>query len=201
MEQMSFFSAGTTRPGLADLAGVLCGPGQLARSGDAAVRLSVVVAQPWRADVLAEEFECRGVPAEVSGVGTSESDHRLVRTPFRDDLLELARQFSRGAMKALPADFRLASRMLRLWVVTCGRPTEGGYLLPLDRRAPDTHRPLLTAFTQVGLPGRIVGPRGGGPAVRISGRKRLTAFAEMLGEPRDAARNSWPGAHIVSRVG
>src|SRR5699024_366726 len=171
MEQMSFFSSGITCTGLADLGGVLCGPGQLARSGDAAVRLSVVVAQPWRADLLAEEFECRGVPAEICGVGTSESDHRLVRTPFRGDLLELARQFNRGAMKSLPTDFRLASGMLRLWTVTCGRPVERGYLLPLDRRAPDTHRPLLTAFARLGLPGRIVGPRGGGPAVRISGRK------------------------------
>lgn len=201
MEQMSFFSAETTGPKPTDLAGVLCGPGQVATSGGAAARLSVVVEQPWRANVLAAEFERCGVRAEVNPAGMSDEGHRLVRTPFRNDLLELAWQFSRGAMKSLPPGFRLDSGVLRLWVVACGKPGERGYLLPLDCRAPDTHRPLLAALTQLGLPGTIVGPRGGGPAVRITGRRRLTAFTQLLGEPLEGARNAWPAARPASQVG
>lgn len=161
----------------------------------------MVVEEEGRAEVLAAEFERCGVTAEISVAGTSGTRHRLVRTPFREDLLALARQFSRGAMKSLPPGFRLESGVLRLWAVACGKPGERGYLLPLDRRAPDTHRPLLAALTQLGLAGTIVGPRGGGPAVRITGRRRLGAFAQLLGTPPEGARNAWPAAPPASRVG
>lgn len=197
MEQMSFFSAEAAGPKLADLAGVLCGSGQMATFATTAARLSVVVEQPWRADVLAEEFLRCGAAAEVAAAG----EDRLVRTAFRADLLELAGRWSRGAMKSLPPGFVLDGGTLRLWTLACGWAGERGYLLPLDRRAPDTHRPLLAALGQIGLAGSIVGPRAGGPAVRVTGRRRLVSFAELVGEPPAGAENAWPGHRTVTLVG
>lgn len=197
---MSFFAAEAEGPKPADLAGVLCGNGQIATFGRTAARLSVVVEQPWRASVLAEEFGRCGVPAEV-GAASSEGEQSLVRTAFRADLLELAGQWHRGAMKSLPAGFELDGGALRLWTLACGWAGERGYLLPLDRRAPDTHRSLLAALGRIGLAGSIVGPRAGGPAVRVTGRRRLASFAELVGEPPAGTESAWPGHHTVTLVG
>lgn len=189
---MSFFSAEADGPKVADLAGVLCGPGQIATFGRTAARLSVVVEQAWRARLLAAEFGVCGVEAEVTAATTSEGGHLLVRTAFRSDLLGLATAFNRGAVKSLPPGFRLDGGTLRLWTLACGSAGERGYLLPLDRRAPEMHRGLLSALGQIGLAGAIVGPRAGGPAVRVTGRRRLASFAELVGEPPDGAEDVWP---------
>lgn len=202
MEQMSFFAAEADGPKPADLAGVLCGNGQIAMFGRTAARLSVVVEQRARAGVLAEEFGRCGAEAEVAAAGGSaQNEHCLVRTAFRADLLELAGQWSRGAMKSLPAGFELDGGTLRLWTLACGWAGERGYLLPLDRRAPDTHRPLLAALGRIGLAGSIVGPRAGGPAVRVTGRRRLASFAELVGEPPEGAESAWPAGRTVTLVG
>lgn len=189
---MSFFSAEADGPKVADLAGVLCAHGQIATFGRTAARLSVVVDQPWRARLLAAELGACGVEAEVTTVNMSDGGYLLVRTAFRADLLELAATFNRGAVKSLPPGFRLDGGKLRLWTLACGRASERGHLLPLDRRAPDTHRGLLAALGQIGLAGSIVGPRAGGPAVRVTGRRRLASFAELIGEPPDGAEDVWP---------
>lgn len=104
-------------------------------------------------------------------------------------------------MKSLPPGFALDGGTLRLWTLACGWAGERGYLLPLDRRAPDTHRPLLAALAQIGLAGSLVGPRAGGPAVRVTGRRRLVGFAELVGEPPAGAENTWPGHRTVTLVG
>ena len=89
MDQLSFFSAEARHPRVADLAGMLCGPGQAVGFGrGTAARLSVVVADDWRARSLVRACEERGVGAELD---RSEADHPLVRTAFRADLTELAR--------------------------------------------------------------------------------------------------------------
>lgn len=194
MEQLSFFSAEAEGPKVGDLAGVLCAHGQIATFGRTAARLSVVVEHTWRARVLAAEFGARGVDAEVTDDTTSDQGQLLVRTAFRADLLELATAFNRGAVKSLPAGFRMDGGSLRLWTLACGVGNARGYLLPLDRRAPDTHRHLLTALGQIGLAGSLVGPRGGGPAVRVTGRRRLASFAELVGEPPQGAEAVWPQA-------
>ncbi|MGH3431941.1 MAG: hypothetical protein ACRDQB_03790, partial [Thermocrispum sp.] len=71
MPQLSLFSAEVSAPAAADLAGLLCGHGQLATFAGTAARLSVVVDEQWRARAVAAEFDARGIAAElaVSGSG------------------------------------------------------------------------------------------------------------------------------------
>lgn len=198
---MSVFSTAGAGPDTADLSGVLCGPGQVATRGSESARLSIVVGQEWRAAALAEEFRCRGVTAEVAAAGSSDDGRRLVRTGFHTELRDLARQFSRGAMKALPPGFRLDGGTLRLWALACGGASDRGFVFPLDRRAPDTHRPLLAALTHTGLSGSIVGPRAGGPALRVTGKRRLTALAQLLGPPPEGGENAWSVTYVNTPVG
>ena len=57
------------------------------------------------------------------------------------------------------------------------------FLLGLDPHAPDTHSPLASALIRVGIAPTLIGTRGGHPALRISGRRRLTRLVENVGEP------------------
>lgn len=191
MDQLSFFSAEARHPRVADLAGMLCGPGQAVGFGrGTAARLSVVVADDWRARSLVRACEERGVGAELD---RSETDHPLVRTAFRADLTELARDWLRGAMKSVPADFSPDGAALRIWALTAGRPVPGGYLLGLDPHAPDTHEPMASALSRAGLPTRCLGPRAGGPALRVTGRRRVERLAELVGPTPDGAiERTWP---------
>ena len=52
---MSLFSAAAHEPRLADLDGLLAGPGQVVRRGKTA-RISVVVAEEWRVAAIAVEM-------------------------------------------------------------------------------------------------------------------------------------------------
>ncbi|SDX13016.1 hypothetical protein SAMN05421504_102397 [Amycolatopsis xylanica] len=187
MDQISFFSAEASGPRLADLAGLLCGQGRLASFGRTAARLTVRVEQPWRASLIAHECRRRGVDAEVSA---SEEGEPLVRTPFRVDLLPMAGQW--GIEKSIPAGFRLDGAMLRLWALACGRSAAHAYLLAVDLDAPETHEPLVGALAALGVPAQLVGPRGGGPAIKVTGRRRLACFAELIGTPPAAALPAWP---------
>lgn len=158
------------------------------RGGSA--RLSVVVADQWRAAALAGECTLRGVLAELA---TSDAGLPLLRTAFRADLAELASAWTRGAVKAVPAVFEPDGPVLRLWAQTTGRRDSRGYLLGLDPRAPDTHEPLVAALATAGLAPLLHGERGGNPAVRISGRRRLSRLAELVGAPPPAAPlDGWP---------
>lgn len=186
--QLSLFSADTAEPTLTDLAGVLCGHGQLARFALAAARLSVVVEEEWRAVALAAELDVRGVAAEVARSG---SGHPLVRTAFLRDLGPLAEKWTRGAVKAVPKDFRPDGPSLRLWAMSAGRRDGQAYLLDLDPRAPDTHRPLADALVRAGLRCVLRGPRAT-PAVQVSGKRRLAALAGMMGEPPPGGSEHWP---------
>jgi hypothetical protein len=47
----------------------------------------------------------------------------------------------------------------------------------------------------LGLPVIRLGPRGAGPALRISGMRRLRRLAELIGEPPDYTPAAhWPDA-------
>lgn len=188
--QLSLFSADASAPAVADLAGLLCGHGQLARFAGSAARLSVVVDAQWRADAIGVELQARGIDAEQARSG---SGHPLVRTAFRQDLAPLAAAWTRGAMKSVPAGCTFDGSMLRLWVLSGGRPAErGGYLFDLDPRAPDTHRPLADALAAVGLRGVLRGPRAT-PAVQVTGKRRLAQLAVLIGPPPPGAGAEWPG--------
>ncbi|GAB3581837.1 hypothetical protein GCM10027445_54230 [Amycolatopsis endophytica] len=192
---MSFFSAEASGPEIADLCGVLCGQGQVTGFARTAARLTVEVDEGWRARVLAAEFGRRGVSAEL---GRTEDGRPSLRTAFRADLIGLANGWLSGSVKTLPGRFRLTGAALRLWALAAGRPGVHGYLLAVDEQAPDMHEPLTAAFRQLGLPAHLVGPKGGGPAVRITGRRRLATLAELIGMPPPGAEPVWPG-HAPAR--
>src|SRR5690349_16896719 len=70
--QLSIFGVEATDPSLADLAGLLTGPGRLGRMGGTA-RVAVRVDAAWRVHVLVEELVARGLvvtwaPVSVDGV-------------------------------------------------------------------------------------------------------------------------------------
>ena len=183
------FSAEARPPQVSDLAGLLCGPGQIARfgAGDQA-RLSIVLPDPARAPAVAAACAATGVP--VTAVRT-ESGATALRTAFRCDLVGLATAWMRGAVKSVPAGWQLDGPALRLWALVAGRSDErGGYLLTLDPHAPDTHLPLVAAATRAGIPPARVGRE---PALRISGTRRIQRLVELVGPvPQGATTADWP---------
>lgn len=191
MGQLSFFSAEARHPRVADLAGLLCGQGQAVGFGrGTAARLSVVVTDARRAGPLVAACAERGVEAEL---GRSDEGRPLVRTAFRSDLTELARHWLHGAVKSVPSGFAPDGAALRIWALTSGYPDAGGYLLGLDPHAPETHGPLASALSRTGLPAKLVGPRSGGPALRLVGRRRMERLAELVGpSPVGSIGGIWP---------
>jgi hypothetical protein len=197
--QLSFFSAEANPPRVGDLAGLLCCQGELASFGATAARLAVVVDEPWRARAIAGALTERGIEPEVTAV----EERLLVRTAFRADLLDLSRQWSAGSMKAVPPGLQLDGAMLRLWAMAAGRAADGGgYLLALDPNAPETHEPLGGALARCGLAATMVGVRGGGPGLRVSGQRRCNRLAELVGPaPSELARARWPAVSRVRATG
>lgn len=182
MSQLSFFSAEARERTVSDLAGLLCGPGQLVRFGASdTARLSVVLPDRRRAPALVAEAALRGVVTEV---GETDSGSAVLRTAFRADLVEIAARWRRGAVKCVPAGFDIDGPTLRLWLLCAGhRDRRDGLLLGLDPHAESTHPALAAALGRAGLPALRLGPRGGGPALRVSGARRLRRLAEMIGPP------------------
>lgn len=195
MAQLSFFSAEANPPSRGDLAGLLCGPGQLASFGGVAARLSVTVGETWRGRALVRALAERGVDASLYTC----AEGLLVRTAFRADLSGLAAAWSNGdEEKTAPDGLTLGGGALRLWVLAAGGWTDGGYVLGLDRRAPWTHERLAEVVARAGLPSTLHSGRDDGPGLRISGRRRLGRLAELVGRPPiEAAESTWPA---VSRV-
>ena len=84
MSQLSFFTAESVPPAVADLSGVLAASGQIVMFGSGDVqghiqgaRLSVVVDQLWRAEALAEMIREAGLVPEIT---RTDEDTPLVRT-------------------------------------------------------------------------------------------------------------------------
>jgi hypothetical protein len=183
------FSAEARPPQVSDLAGLLCGPGQIARfgAGDQA-RLSIVLPDPARAPAVAAACEATGIP--VTTIRT-ESGSIALRTAFRCDLVDLAKAWTRGSVKSVPDGWQLDGPALRMWVLAAGHSDErGGYLLALDPHAPQTHLPLIAAATRAGLPPARVSR---GPALRISGTRRVARLVELVGPaPPGAPTAQWP---------
>ncbi|MFR9779975.1 hypothetical protein ACL02O_28455 [Micromonospora sp. MS34] len=188
--QPSLFSTEAADPSLADLAGLLAGPGEVVRMGGTA-RISVVVDAAWRVHVLVAELAARGVPASWE---PTEDGRHLVRTAYATTLAPLARAWLRGAAKRPPAGFHLNGRRLRLWAAAAGAADPAGFLLRLGAGDEDCWPPVRVALATVGLPGAFVEPAEGGPAYRIGGRRRLARLAELVGDrPPAAPAADWPG--------
>ena len=186
---MSLFSAETEDPLIDDLAGLLAAQGQSVHTTMGA-RVSVVVDAAWRAETICADIRATGLDAEIV---TSEEGHPLARTEANPRITALHRRWSSGAVKAMPDGWTPSPRALRLWVLGAGRPEGTHYLLGLDPSAPDTHEPLATALMRVGIAPTLIGVRGGHPALRVSGRKRLRRLEETIGAPPHGCPDgNWP---------
>lgn len=190
VSQLSFFSAESVPPAVADLTGLLAAPGQVVLVGDRA-RLSVVVDRLWRAEALAEMIAEAGLAVEIA---RTDENTPLVRTAVDPRLVDIARDWTLGAVKTVPPQWLPGPRELRAWTLAAGTPEADRYLLGLDPHAPDTHSPLASAMMRVGIAPTLIGTRGSHPALRISGRRRLSRLVENVGEPPGdvEAFEQWP---------
>jgi hypothetical protein len=195
VSQLSFFSAESVPPAVADLTGILAAPGQIVLVGSGAeqsARLSVVVDRLWRAEALAEMIAEAGLEPEI---GRTDENSPLVRTAVDRRLRQIAADWTRGAVKTVPPQWLPGPRELRAWTLAAGTPeAEDRYLLGLDPHAPDTHSALASAMMRVGIAPTLIGTRGARPALRISGRRRLLRLVENVGEPPGdtEAFSQWP---------
>jgi hypothetical protein len=190
VSQLSFFSAESVPPAVSDLTGVLAAAGQIVTVGTGA-RLSVVVEQDWRAQALGQMIDEAGLTAEIT---VTDENTPLVRTAVDASLRSIAADWTRGAVKTVPPMWLPGPRELRAWILAAGVPDADRYLLGLDPHAPDTHSPLASALMRVGIAPTLIGTRGARPALRISGRRRLSRLVENVGEPPEAAEALavWP---------
>jgi len=190
VSQLSFFSAESVPPAVADLTGVLAAAGQVVIVGVGA-RLSVVVDEIWRANALADMIDEAGLEAEIT---RTDEETPLVRTSVDVRLMGIATDWTRGAVKTVPPQWLPGPRELRAWTLAAGLPEADRYLLGLDPHAPHTHSPLASALMRVGIAPTLIGTRGTRPALRISGRRRLSRLVENVGEPPDdiEALPVWP---------
>lgn len=187
-EQLTFFSATSSRPEIADLEGLLAGPGRLVRRPGAA-RVSVLVPAGWRCAALLAALAERELPGEAV---LGEDAVPTVRTPFSPELLAVADRWTHGAVQGPPEHWQLSGPRLYCWAVAAGRHDEHGYLLSLGRNE-ESVVAVGAALHRAGLPGTLLGPRAGGPAYRITGRRRLALLRELVGPaPAGAGPLDWP---------
>lgn len=180
MSQLSFFSAGARPASVDDLEGLLCGPGQVVRQGDAA-RVSVIVREEWRVELTLDAFAELDLKGEA--VDAHEEGGIAVRTSFDARLLPLADRWSGGGAKRAPASLTLDGPRLRWWALTTGRNTEHGYVLLLGPQDEPVWPAVGAALVRAGLPAVQIGPRADGPAYRITGQRRLLRLRELIGDP------------------
>jgi hypothetical protein len=192
--QFSLFGAAVAEPGLIDLDGVLLAGGHWVRSGPQA-RLSIVVADPWRASALTGAFADRRV-ADQQGVRDAEFGY-AVRTEFTTELAVHAARWTRGANEGPPPGFSLSPGGLRLWAIASGRMDQAGYVLATAdadetvRRPEAIHQAAGAQLARLGLAAVSLSLRGG-PGWRITSARRLRRLAELLGEPPDGVGVDWP---------
>jgi hypothetical protein len=187
--QLSLFGVEAAAPAPEDLEGLLAGPGQVTRMGGTA-RVSVVVDELWRAQVLHAELRTRGLA--VTCVSTVD-DHLGVRTAYTAVLAPMAAAWLRGAMKVPPPGFGLDGRRLRLWAAAAGDLDRLEFTLRLGANDELAWPAVGAALSAIGLPAALLSPRAGGPAYRITGRRRIARLAELVGDPPAAApEGAWP---------
>lgn len=190
LRQLSLFGIEVGQPEMADLAGLLAGPGQVVKMGGTA-RVSVVVEDRWRAAVLVGELRTRGFTATCVA---TEDQQFGVRTQYSTRLAPLAVAWLRESVKLPPPGFGLNGRRLRLWMTAAGFREGNEVTLRIGRCEEGVPVRLQRALAAVGLPSDVVtDPRGSGPALRVNGRRRLHRLAEVVGEsPLQAPEGAWP---------
>ena len=187
--QLSFFSAGARPADVGDLEGLLCGPGQVVRQGDAA-RISVIVREEWRVGALLVALDALGLDGGTSGA--HEEGGTTVRTPFDPRLVPLATRWSGGGSKRAPADLALDGPRLRWWAMAAGHHDPLGYSLHLGEQDEAVWPAVGAALVRAGLSAAQVGPRADGPAYRVTGQRRLDRLRELIGErPEGVPEDAW----------
>jgi hypothetical protein len=187
--QFSLFGAEAADPLLTDLDGLLLAGGDWVRlDQDRLARLSVLVADEWRACALLTEFEARALDAD-----TAEAPGGLiaVRTEISSVLRPQAARWTRGASVRVPDDLALSAYGLRLWAIAAGRRDEAGYLLADDDPDGPVHRAGGSQLARLGVTAMSIGLRGG-PGWRVTSLKRLRRLTELLGQPPAGAGDQWP---------
>ncbi|MCU1656170.1 MAG: hypothetical protein JWO57_826 [Pseudonocardiales bacterium] len=185
--QFSLFGAAAAEPTLDDLDGVLLAGGQWVRSTTGA-RLSVVVADRWRADALADAFASRDVAA-TDAVVEAEGGYG-VRTGFAADLADAAARWTRGATQGPPPGFALSAGGLRLWAIATGRRDDVGYLLGTAEPDDAVHLAGGAQLSRLGV--AAVSISRGGSGWRVTSVKRIRRLVELLGEAPPGAAATWP---------
>ena len=196
MSQLSLFSAAAREPQIADLEGLLAGPGQVVRRDDAA-RISVVVADGWRVGALLDELAGLQLDGEVDETASEEGTAAgvAVRTPWLRQLRAVADAWSHGAVKVPPPGWLLDGPRLRWWCIAAGTGLAGMYTLALGPSDEPAWPAVGAALAGAGVPGLLVGPRAAGPAYRIVGQRRLLRLRELVGDPPNPAVASlWPAS-------
>jgi hypothetical protein len=194
MSQLSLFSAAAREPRLTDLEGLLAGPGQVVRRGDAA-RISVVVTDGWRVDALGAAFGALGLTPELDDASADEGAVTgvAVRTPWLPQLRAVADGWTRGAVKVPPAGWELDGARLRWWCLSAGHAAAGMYTLALGDNDEPAWPAVGASLAAAGVTGLLVGPRADGPAYRIVGQRRLRRLRELVGDPPDGVpTHDWP---------
>ncbi|GAA1761781.1 hypothetical protein [Luedemannella helvata] len=118
-----------------------------------------------------------------------------VRTAYTKILIPLARTWlAADGSKSPPRRLHLDGRALRLWVTASGRlENPGVYALEVGADDDATWPVVGRALSAVGLGAVLIKGRPGGPAYRISGRRKVARLAEMIGDPpRPSPEGLWP---------
>ena len=190
--QLSLFSAETQPPSIADLEGLLAGPGQVVHRGRLA-RVSVVVAEAWRVRALVSALGALALTAE-SAPGEQEGT-TTVRTPFTADLATIAARWSHGSTKLPPQGFSLDGPRLRWWCIAAGAAGPHGYALALGPHDEQVWPAVGAALAAAGVPAAFLGSRTDRPAYRIVGQRRLMRLRELVGAaPPEVPPAAWPTA-------
>jgi hypothetical protein len=192
MSQMSLFAAGMNDPSYDDLEGLLVGLGTIERRDDAA-RVSIGVADDWRAQVMLRALAVLGPGAEVS----TTPQGLEVRTAYVPELYDLAERWHSFAGKHPPAGLRLDGARLWWWCVAAGTVETAGYRLGLGAADSDAVWSAAgAALAAAGVPAALVGHQrlsAHGPAYRVVGARRLVRLAELVGAaPHGVPVEAWP---------
>jgi hypothetical protein len=155
--------------------------------------VEALVAELARRELTAEVRQAE--PADGwSGPASAAGVARSVRTAFTPMLAELAAGWAgSGTGKRAPGGLVLDGPALRLWYVVAGRRWEAGHALGLGENDERSWAAVGAALARAGLPAAFVGPRGDGPAYRLSGERRRRRLAELVGDPPPGwPAQDWP---------
>lgn len=196
MKQLTFFDTGLVPVTPADLGAMLVAQGQcqlLFGNSDTtrgrrrkpvpqSARLSVLLHSEWRARQLCELASMVDVTVSQE---TPDDNSWLVRMEG-PALLPVAQEWTKGAVKTVPAQWRLSDRALQVWALVVGVLDESGMCFGLDAHIAqheELRKRAAEALQKLGAASSYVGPRAGGPALRVVGQRRLANVMTIVGEP------------------